>query len=56
MNPATGTMRAVRIERYGSAEDVLALSGDTPVPQPADDEILVNVHATAIKPGGLRGA
>ena len=50
MNPAAGTMRAVRIERYGSAEDVLVLSGDAPVPQPADDEILVKVHATAINP------
>ena len=50
MNPATGTMRAVRIERYGSAEDVLVFSNDTPVPQPADDEILVKVHATAINP------
>ena len=50
MNSVTGTMRAVRIERYGSAQEVLTLSNDTPVPQPADDEILVNVHATAINP------
>ena len=50
MNPVPGAMRAVKIERYGSAEDVLVLSADTPVPQPADDEILVKVHATAINP------
>lgn len=45
-----GSMRAVTIERFGSAEDVLVLSRDTPVPQPADNEILVQVHATAINP------
>ena len=50
MSLANGTMRAVKIERYGSAEDVLILSTGTPVPQPADDEILVKVHATAINP------
>ena len=50
MSSAIGTMRAVKVERYGPAEDVLVLSGDTPVPQPADDEILVKVHATAINP------
>ena len=50
MSSVTGTMRAVKIERYGSAEDVLILSGDTPVPHPADNEILVKVHATAINP------
>ena len=50
MSSAIGTMRAVKIERYGSAEDVLVLSRDTPVPQPADNEILVKVHATAINP------
>ncbi len=50
MSSAIGAMRAVKIERYGSAEDVLVLSRDTPVPQPADDEILVKVKATAINP------
>ncbi|XXX87506.1 NAD(P)-dependent alcohol dehydrogenase [Sorangium sp. So ce145] len=40
------TMRAARRERYGSAE-VIRLE-DVAVPTPADDEILVRVHAATV--------
>lgn len=41
-------MRAVVVRSYGRAEDVLELVNDAPVPEPAPDEILVRVHATAL--------
>src|SRR5690606_24415913 len=44
------TMRSVQVHRYGPAEDVLTLVEDTPVPEPAPDEILVEAHATSVNP------
>jgi len=44
------TMRSVQVHRYGPAEDVLTLVEDTPVPEPAPDEILVAAHATSVNP------
>ncbi len=43
-------MRSVQVHRYGPAEDVLTLVEDTPVPEPAPDEILVEAHATSVNP------
>ncbi len=46
--PAVRTMRAVVQHRYGSADD-LSLQ-DTPVPTPADDQVLLRVHAASVNP------
>lgn len=50
MSSPVDTMRCIKIEHYGSAEDALVLCTDTPIPQQADDEILVKVHATTVNP------
>ena len=42
-------MRSVTLSRYGPAE-VLELRADTPVPEPARDELLVRVLATSVNP------
>jgi len=42
------TMKAIRIHSYGGA-DVLAYE-DVPIPQIAEDEILVRVHAAGVNP------
>lgn len=43
-------MRSVLIRRYGAAADVLEICDETPLPQPAPDEILVRAHATSVNP------
>ncbi len=43
-------MRSVVIEQYGSAQDVLQVRDDTPVPEYADDEVLIKVYASAVNP------
>lgn len=43
-------MRSIRVGRYGAAAEVLEVCDDTPVPEPAPDEILVRARATAINP------
>jgi len=44
---ATGTMKAIVRRRWGRARDVVELV-DMPRPEPADDEVLVRVHASSI--------
>lgn len=43
-----GTMRSVRIHRYGGAEKLVL--EDVPVPEPGPDEILIRVHAAGVNP------
>ena len=43
-------MRSVVVQRYGPAADVLEVCNDTPVPEPARDEILVRARATSVNP------
>jgi NADPH:quinone reductase-like Zn-dependent oxidoreductase len=43
-------MKAIVQDRYGSA-DVLELRDDVEKPQPADDELLIRVHAAGVDPG-----
>jgi NADPH:quinone reductase-like Zn-dependent oxidoreductase len=43
-------MRSLVVHRYGAAADVLEVRNDTPVPQPAPDEILVQARATSVNP------
>lgn len=43
-------MKAVEINKYGAARDVLRLNPDAPVPKPGADEILIENHATSINP------
>ena len=47
--PLPRTARAVRFDRYGS-RDVLQVR-DVPMPEPAPDEVLVEVRAAGINPG-----
>lgn len=42
------TMKAVRIHEYGGL-DVMHYE-DAPQPQPADDEVLIRVHAASVNP------
>ncbi|MFC9919588.1 NAD(P)-dependent alcohol dehydrogenase [Agromyces binzhouensis] len=42
----TLTMRAAVVERFGGPESVVV--GDRPRPEPADDELLVRVHASTV--------
>src|SRR5262249_8517680 len=44
---ATQTMKAIVRRRWGRARDVVELV-DIPKPEPADDEVLVRVHASSI--------
>lgn len=46
----TATMRAVRVSRYGPADEVLEFVTDAPVPTPAANEILIRGLASAINP------
>ena len=49
-SPRRGMMKAVAQERYGAPGDVLELRViDRPVP--ADDEVLIQVHAAGVDPG-----
>ena len=41
-------MKAFILERYGSADAVRA--GETPEPEPKDDELLVQIHAAGVNP------
>jgi NADPH:quinone reductase-like Zn-dependent oxidoreductase len=43
-------MKAIVQDRYGSA-DVLEVRDDVEKPQPADDELLIRVHAAGVDPG-----
>jgi len=43
-------MRAVCIEEYGAARDVLRYRADVPVPTPADTQVLIEVHAASVNP------
>jgi len=43
-----GTMKAVRIHKYGGPEELIY--EDVPVPDPREDEILVRVHAAGVNP------
>ena len=48
----SGTMKAVCFYRYGSPEELVI--ADLPVPQPADDEILVKMCASAFAPADAK--
>jgi NADPH:quinone reductase-like Zn-dependent oxidoreductase len=41
-------MKAFLLDRYGSADRVRA--GDTPAPEPQDDEVFVQIHAAGVNP------
>ena len=43
-------MRRAIYDRFGSAEDVLRIETDAPIPEPADDEIRIRVHAASVNP------
>ena len=43
-------MRAVCIEEYGAARDVLLYKTDAPVPEIGNDQVLLELHASAINP------
>ncbi|ANO50518.1 zinc-binding dehydrogenase [Woeseia oceani] len=43
-------MRAIVIEKYGAAADVLLYKTDIPTPTIADNEVLIEVHASALNP------
>ncbi len=43
-------MRAVQIEKYGAAADVLSFREDLPVPEITADEVLIELHASSINP------
>ena len=43
-------MRAVQIEQYGTAQDVLAIKENIPVPEITDHQVLVELHASSINP------
>ena len=45
-------MRAFIVDRYGSNEGVRA--GEVPVPEPRDDDVLVQVHAASVNPLDLK--
>jgi NADPH:quinone reductase-like Zn-dependent oxidoreductase len=47
---ATETMKAIVRRRWGRPRDVLEMA-EVPKPQPADDEVLVRVHASSINRG-----
>ncbi len=49
---ASGKMKAVVHDRYGGP-DVLDLA-EVPKPEPADDEVLVRIHATTVTSGDCR--
>lgn len=46
--PQSATNRAVRVEHFGGPEVITV--GAIPVPRPADDEVLVRVHAASVNP------
>ena len=50
---AVGTMKAIVGERYGRP-DVLELRDAEP-PEPADDQVLVRVHASSVNPADWYG-
>lgn len=43
-------MRSVMFHRYGPAAEVLEVCNETPVPVPADDEIVIRAMATSVNP------
>ncbi|MGI9258526.1 MAG: zinc-binding dehydrogenase [Gammaproteobacteria bacterium] len=43
-------MRAIEVHHYGSAAEALAFNPNAERPKPGDDEILIEVHATAVNP------
>ena len=45
-------MKAFLLDRYGSADRVRA--GDTPAPEPREDEVLVQIHAAGVNPVDLK--
>lgn len=48
----TSTMRAAQRREYGRPESVVSVA-DAPVPEVADDEVLVQVHAAGVDRGAL---
>ena len=47
-HPQNELMKAIRYERYGSADQALYL--DIPKPQPKEDELLIKVQAASVNP------
>lgn len=43
-------MRAVQIEKYGAAADVLRIKEDLPVPGITENQVLIELHASSINP------
>ena len=44
----TDTIRAIRLHRFGGPDGVGI--GDVPMPQPADDEVVLRVAAASLNP------